>query len=237
MLFVFHGTHTTKIADQTSRLVGQLLKKKPDAQVFYFEEGNVAEQDLDALIEAQGLFVEKHIVVLKQTLGNTESRDVVLPKLEAFKETQNIFVVSEGKLIAEHKRELTKHAEKIEEHNSAESKKETFNVFALGDALGGKDRKGLWTGYTQALMSGAEVESIHGTLHWAIKAMLASSTSGSADEAGEKQFTYNKFKKYAGNFNEGELKEHSRKLIEIYHDARRGKHELGIALERWILSV
>ena len=122
MLFVIHGTHTTKVADQTTRLIGQLLKKKPDAQVFYFEESDVNENDIDALVEAQGLFVEKHIVVLKQTLQKAESRDIVLPKLEQFKDTQNIFIVSEGKLLAEHKKKLTKHAEKIEEHKKESTK-------------------------------------------------------------------------------------------------------------------
>lgn len=237
MLYVFHGTNTTKVADQTSRLVSQLLKKKPDAQVFYFDEGEINETDLDSLVEAQGLFVEKHIVVLKQVLQKAESSEMIIPKLPSFKGTQNIFVVSEGKISAEHKRALTKHAEKIEEHNEGVSKKEVINVFALGDALGSKDKKALWTGYIGALRGGVEVESIHGTLHWAIKAMISSSSSSSPEEAGEKQFTYNKFRRYASNYKEGELVNHSRKLIEIYHDARRGKHDLEIALERWILSV
>lgn len=238
MLYVFHGTHTHKVADQTNKLVAGLLAKKPLAQVFSFEGGMVQESDLDALIEAQGLFVEKHIVVLRQTFEVAESRDVVLARLKRLADTQNIFVISENKLLAEYKKILTKHATKIEEHTQAVKEKEAFNVFALGDALGARNKQALWVGYIQALRAGLEPESIHGTLHWAVKAMLGAANTKSAEEAGQKSsYAYNKFKRYVTNFKKGELVALSRSLITLYHDARRGKTELKTALEQWVLKV
>jgi DNA polymerase III delta subunit len=237
MLFVVHGTNIHKVANQTTRLVEQLLKKKPDAQVFYFEGGNVKENDLDQLIEAQGLFVEKHIVVLKQTLEIADSRDIVFPRLKRFATTQNVFIVSENKLIAEHKKELAKHAEKIEEHKKEVKQKNDFNVFKLGDALGTKNKKALWIGYREALRNGQEPESIHGTLHWAVRGMIASRNASSPEEAGQKQYTYDKFKRYSKAFGEGELEKLSRELITIYHNVRRGEYELKPALERWVLRL
>lgn len=237
MLFVFYGTNTKKVADQASRLVANLLKKKPDAQVFSFEGENMSESDLDELIEAQGLFVEKHVVVIKRAFSVVESRDMVLARLKQFASTPNIFVIIEDKLLAEHKKAFAKHAEKIEEHTQAKVEKIEFNVFALADALGEKNKQRLWTGYIEALRAGNEVESIQGTLHWAVKAMLASAHSESPEEAGQKPYSYNKFKRFAKNFSEEELKGLSRSLISLYHDARRGKVELKTGLERWILTI
>lgn len=237
MLYVYHGTNTTKVSDQASRLVANLLNKKPDAQVFSFEGGNMAEADLDALIEAQGLFVEKHIVVIKRPLVVVESRDIVLARLEQFAKTSNIFVIIEDKLLAEHKKAFTKHAEKIEEHAHTKEEKAFFNVFALADALGERNKQSLWVGYMQALHAGLEAESIHGTLHWAVKAMLACGSASSAEEAGQKPYSFNKFKRFANNFSKEELADLSQSLVVLYHDARRGKHDLKVALERWTLSV
>lgn len=237
MLYVFHGTNTKKVSDHASRLVANLLKKKPDAQVFSFEGGDISESDIDALIEAQGLFVEKHIVVLKQPFVVALSRDLVLARLEQFAMTKNIFVIIEEKLLAEHKKAFAKFAEKIEEHSQLKTDKEPYNVFALADALGTRNKQSLWVIYMGAQRAGLEIESIHGTLHWAIKAMLSASRTNTPEEAGQKQYSYTKFKKYAGNFSPEELVALSRNLVSLYHEARRGKGDLKILLERWILSI
>jgi len=50
-------------------------------------------------------------------------------------------------------------------------------------------------------------------------------------------FVYSKSKKFASNFNEDELDDLPMKLIRISHDARRGKHDFSIALERFILTI
>ncbi len=237
MLYVYYGTDVKKVADQTNKLIANLLKKRPDAQVFSFENKDVDESKLDELIEAQGLFVEKHIVVLKQTFEMADSRDVIIKRLKHFASAPNVFIIAENKLVAEHKKKLKKYASDIKEHNEIKKETNKFNVFSLGDALGARNRQLLWKGYIDALRAGLEVESIHGTLHWAVKSMLSAQNSNSPDEAGQKSFTYNKFKRYSANFKDGELKKLSRELISIYHDARRGKHELKTALERWCLGV
>lgn len=236
MLYVFYGSDTKKVADKAMKLVADLLKKKPDAQVFTFEE-DVSEMHIDELIEARGLFVEKHIVVLKQPFLKEETKNAVLEKLERFAQTENIFIVVEGKLLAPEKKKLEKHAEKIEEHVRKEEVKEYFNVFQLGDALGERNKRELWSGLMRALRAGNEPESLHGTLHWAVRSMLAAGNSGSPEEAGQKPFVYSKFKRYAKNFKEGELSKLSRELITLYHESRRGKYDLETALERWVLAI
>ncbi len=238
MLFVIHGTDNVKVADKTAKLVASLLSKKPDAQVFYFDDGELEEAELDALTGAQGLFVEKHIVVLKQPFINEQAKEVVLKRLPLFKASQNIIVLAEGKLLAADKKKLEKHAEKIEEHEAVKEKAVApFNVFALGDALGVRDKRGLWTLYVQALRAGLEVQSVHGTLHWAVRSLLAAQHAAVPEEAGQKPFMYSKYKRYLANYSTHEVQELSHDLIRLYHDARRGKGDLKVTLERWILTL
>lgn len=237
MLFVFHGSDTKKVADQTSKFVKGLLKKREGAQLFIFEGEQLVVEEVDALIEARGLFVEKHIVVLKQPTAHPEGKEVVFNRLKRFSETENIFVIAEGKLLVPDKKKLEKYAKQVEEHTQKENKKDVFNVFSLGDALGQRSRQELWVGYVQAQRAGLDVESIHGTLHWAVRCMLIASRTGSPQEAGLNSFVYSKNKRYAQNFTQEELRALSRDLISISHDARRGKHDFSTALEHWMLTL
>jgi len=237
MLFVIHGSDTTKVADKTAKLVAGLLKKREGAQVYYFDDGDLMGAELDALIGAQGLFVERHIVVLKQPFAKKETKEIVLDRLQRFKESENVVILAEGKLLATEKKKIEKHAQKVERYDEVKKEEQKFNVFALGDALGKKSKRELWTLYMQALRSGVEVESVHGTLHWTARALLTASNSNSPEEAGQKPFVYQKYRRYGANFKEGELLECSRELIALYHDSRRGRGELKTSLEHWILSL
>lgn len=237
MLYVIHGNNTTKVADQATKLVKGILEKRKGAQLYTFEGENLQVDQLDALIDARGLFVEKHVIVIKQPYIKTEVKNVMFERLKRFSETDNIVVLVEGKILAQDKKKLEKYAHRIEEHALEEKKKDVFNVFTLGDALGRRKKQELWSGYIQAQRAGLELESIHGTLHWAVKAMVIAKKSSSPEESGQKPYTYNKNKTYAKNFKEEELLNLSRDLIEIYHGARRGKYELAVALERWMLRL
>lgn len=237
MLYVYYGTDSKAVSEKAQRLVGGLLKKRPDAQVFHIEQELLEPAHLDELVSAQGLFVERHIVVFTRPFETAAGRDVVLERLPRFAESQNIFVVAEGKLEAAHKKQLKEHAEHVEECVLPTKKENTFNVFALGDALGARDKRSLWLLYQEARHRGDEVEPLHGTLMWALKSMLVASRSHSAEESEQKPFVFNKFKRYARNYTEDELRTLSRELVSLYHDARRGVHDLDTALERWILKV
>jgi DNA polymerase III delta subunit len=237
MLYVFYGNNRKKVADQAQKLVASLLSKKPDAQVFSFEEGESYAGELDALVEAQGLFVERHIILIKQPLQDSENKEYVLSRLEQFAQSSNIVVIVEDALLATDRKKFERHAEKIEEHTEKKTNTEAFNIFQLGDLFGKKNKRELWTTYIQALKSGVEVESVHGTLHWAVRGMLLAQNTDSPEASGQKPFMHSKFKNYAKHFENGELNKRSRELVTLYHDARRGRHDLKIALEHWILSL
>jgi len=237
MLYVFHGSDGATAADKALKLVRGLQLKRPDAQLFTFESDALEPAALDELVEAQGLFVERHIVLIRKPFEVAAIRDLVLERLERLAASANIFVLQEGKVDARHKKVFEKYAERVEEYVEKAATAKSFNIFALGDALGARNRRQLWVAYHEALEHGEAPESIHGTLAWAVRSMLISQNAQSSEEAGQKPFTYNKFSRYGKNYTRVELVSMSHTLVRLYHDARRGVHDLGHALERFVLKV
>ena len=236
MLYVFYGTDTTKVADKAHNLVASLKKRKPDALVFTVEESNFNAGTVDELIDARGLFLEKHIIHIKTSFETVEFQEHILERLPKFASTQNVVVLSLGKVLSEHKKQLEHHAEKIEEHTTSSVKKE-HNVFSVSDALGVRNPRKLWTEYMRARRADVPPQAIHGTLLWAVRGMVAASRSNGATDAGLKPSMYAKFKQQSGRYSEGELRTMLRDLLRLYHDSFRGRHDLDVALERWTLSI
>jgi DNA polymerase III delta subunit len=81
------------------------------------------------------------------------------------------------------------------------------------------------------------VEEVHVNLSWQVRMMLLASQSESAAQAGLKPFVYNKAKAYAKKYSQKELRALSRELVSMHHRVRQGRGELGVALERLILSL
>jgi DNA polymerase III delta subunit len=237
MLFVFHGADTNMVADKTNHLVSKLVQKRPGANVFTFEGADHEVARIDELVEAQGLFVEKHIVVFRRPFENKEGEDMMLSRLERFALSENIFIIEEGVIQARHRKEFEHHAHTIEEHKGKQANRQVFNVFALSDAMGMRDRKRLWTLYMEARRAGVEPESILGTLHWAVRGMLVAGKCDRAEEAGQKEFAFSKAKRFSRGFSRTELVTMSHALLSMYHDAHRGKGTLDADLEHFTLTL
>jgi len=237
MLYVFHGTDTRKAADRANRLVARLRDKRPDAQVFVFEGAAFEDHAVDELVEARGLFVERHIVVFKQPFETSDSGARLLERLERFEVSENIFVITDGALPDPVRTALARHAEQAEEHQAPAVQERAFNVFALGDALAARNKRELWLLYTHARRAGVDAEYILGTLHWAVRGMLLAERSHTAAEAGQKPFVYSKFKRAAARYTHDELIALSHALLAAYHDARSVGPTLDNALERLTLSL
>ena len=58
-----------------------------------------------------------------------------------------------------------------------------------------------------------------------------------AEKSGLKPFVYNKSLRFSKNFEQGDLRKLSSKLISIYHGARRGIIDFDRALEKFILEI
>jgi DNA polymerase III delta subunit len=235
MIYLLHGTGEYEARKKLHELLASLFKKRPDA--LYFHITNEDESSIEEMIGSQGLFEQKYIVVYDHIFSDAEKKKEYVKVLKEFKESPHVFIFLEGKLDAKTKASFEKYAEKVQEFVGKETKKETFNVFSLTDALGRRDRKTLWTLYQKAEQEDVSYEEIHGILFWQIKSLLLAQSAKSASEAGLNPFVFRKSLGFLKNFTELELKDMSARLVRISHDAHRGVCDFGTTLERFILRV
>lgn len=250
MIYLLHGTDTQKSRNKLHELVGVMMKKKPDAGHLRMSDEDFDPSKLDELAGASGLFASKVIVEMDKVLQNKEAKEIILDKIKEIKESENIFIFLEGKLDKKSLEKFEKNSEKIQIFGKEpegrifgvgeEGKNfniNDFNIFAVGDAFGRRDRKGLWVLYQKANRRDIPVEEIHGLISWQARSMLIAMNAKGASDSGLKPFVFQKSSGFARNFKKEELENLSLKLAFIYHDARRGKMELGSALEKFILEV
>ena len=238
MLYVLYGNDTDKVFAKANALVESLLQKKPDASLVKVSNETFEDSHLLEWVHEQGLFAQKCIVQFTRVFEDKGAKEAVLDSLKEIAESPNIFVMIEGTLDAKTLKKLEKHATKVQEFSSTEKAgKQSFNTFALTDALGERNKKQLWVLYNQALMSGSVPEELHGILFWQVKSMLLAECSGSAQASGLKPFVFNKAKRFAKNYTLPELQQLSHDLVTLYHDARRGKGEFETKLEVFLLRV
>lgn len=234
MLYVLYGTDTQKTRLKLQNLLSSLKKKKPNAEFFRLEGEDFSPVQLEEFVYSQGLFEKKYVVVLDKILENVEAKAYMLENTKNVGESENVFILIEEKIDASTLKKLEKVSEKVEEHNAREQR--PYNMFALTDALGERNKKKLWLLYTEALRDGKECEEIHGLFVWQVKSMILASTSANANDAGMKPFPYNKAKGYASNFTREELRALSQKLLDLLYESRRTK-DLGVELERFVLNI
>ncbi len=238
MIYLIYGNSHQKAREKVRALVDAQIVKKPDALSFRITTENWKDTNLAELIQSQGLFVSKYIVVFDHLLREEGSNDTLLEALQELAESPHIFIFLEDELTKEILKKVEKKAEKVQEISEAKKPEaKGFNVFLLTDAFGMRNKKDLWVLYEKAIVSGVEPEEIHGILFWQTKAMLASVQANSPEEAGLKPFVYQKSSRFAKNFKIEELRELSSRLVSIPHDSRRGLIDFGTALERFILGV
>lgn len=112
-----------------------------------------------------------------------------------------------------------------------------FNIFALTDALGARDRKRAWIIYQEALAVGLSAEEVFFKIVWQVKSLLIASRTKSVAETDMKAFPYSKAKGYLKNFKPGELEQLSENLVTGYYKARRGEGEVETLVEKTILGL
>lgn len=112
-----------------------------------------------------------------------------------------------------------------------------FNVFALTDALGARDKKRAWILYQKALTVGLSAEEVFFKIVWQVKAMLIAAKTKNVAETDMKVFPYSKAKSYLKNFKPGELEKLSENLVIGYHQARRGEGEVETLVEKILLAL
>jgi DNA polymerase III delta subunit len=189
-------------------------------------------QVIDAL-GAASLFGGTEWFVFDTPSANEECAEAVADSLLELAESNNVFIILENSLLVAQKKAYEKHAAEMKEFSS--DKVERFNSFALAEALAGKDKRQLWVLLHEAKLAGLREEEVIGMLWWQLKALRLAKLTRTADEAGMKDFPYNKAKRALAKFQEGEVERLAQSLLEVYHDGHAGVRELDLALEEWAL--
>lgn len=238
MFYLLYGTDTEKARVKAQELVAILQKKKPDAELFKLDIDSGNGFRFEEFLNSQGLFERKFIVFGSRVFENKEVKEVLIGKIAEVAASENVFIFLEGKVEKATLGILTKVAEKVQLFEKPGLKKgEPFNMFALADAFGGRDRKGLWVLYQKALREDASGEELIGILFWQIKSMLVAREANNAEEAGLSPFVFQKSKRYNRNFKDGEVEGFAALILGLYHEAHRGEVDMETGLERFVLSV
>lgn len=208
-MYVIVGTDATLRGNARRKL----LKKK---QAEEFAWSDVEPERLAMLASTPALLGDSQAFLLVGALSDAQKGEDFVAMAGGLMESPHTFIFEEEKLLKGPTTKLEKAGVTVTVLAQGE-KKETFNVFALANALGNRDRKQFWLLLTKAAHTGVAPENIAGVLHWKVRDMLA--------------------KGAAGKYSKEELTGLSRELMELYHDSHRGRGELSLLLERFALTL
>ncbi len=235
MLAIFYGTDRDKVNDAAAKRLGAFLKTNKEAEVFALGDENFSESELERLIGSVGLFTGAHAVIVPYLLAHEEYGETLADHLASLAESENLFILKEGKLLVANKKLVEKHANESKEFTEKEKvEKKPFQIFDLANSLGMRDKKNLWLGYQKALSEGVAPEEVHSILMWQMKTMLQV-LAGATDDI--KPYVLGKAKTYLTKYSPTEAKDLSFKLISLSHDSKRGLVDFGKGLEKIILSL
>lgn len=233
MLHVFLGNDTITVRQAATAFV---TSKAADPQsVTRVDSDTYAVGIFNDLAGATSLFGGETLYLIDTPSLNKEFFAEVLESLPQLAESANTFVIIEEAMLAPEKKKFAKYAESIEEFKKPAA--ERFNAFAMADSLAKKDKRLLWVDLMKAKQQGLSAEEIIGTLWWQLKCMELAKRTGSASEAGMKDFPYNKAKRALCNFKDGEVEALSDRLLSVYHDGHGGIVDIDLALEKWVLTI
>lgn len=154
---------------------------------------------------------------------------------------QNLIILNEiGELKKEEREELTEKlknsATKVLWFEREIKKVLEFNLFALTDALGARDRANTWLIYQRALLAGVSAEEMFWKLVWQVKNMLLVSAGGEIKSL--KPFVIQKAKQFSVNFSRLELANLSSKLVSLWHETKREENrDFALELESLLLAI
>lgn len=239
MLHVILGGSPEERSLALEQLMQKLSATYPNNEVIRWNADQFVSESVTALIPAEGLFAEVYCVILDQIALKEEGKMFHVEFAHALHASTNIFVILERSVPAPVTSSWKKAGIDPQKISLPVSQKPDLTIFDLGDAIGARDRKLLWTKYETVRRKGSAPEEIHGTLFWALKGLLVAKQVKNEEEAGScgiKPYSYKKFLTGSRKFSFVELEEYSWQLIELYTRAREPGGDLSIALEEWVLN-
>jgi len=238
MIYLIQGSDTFKTRDKYDSLIASLLARKLDSFAWKIDGENWNEETFKELIVSQDLFAKKYIVGCDHLLADKKSREIVLERLSEMKESANIFIILESELEAEASKIVHKYAEKDLSFDKKLGEKKSFNIFALTDALGERNRKRLWVLYQEALRADLSAEEVFWKFQWLVKHLLFFKVAKNPATSELKEgFAKKKILGFGKNYTKEELEKMSSELVDLFHRVRGGEGEMETELEKWVFGV
>jgi len=183
-----------------------------------FEMSDVSweKERFENLAKSASLFAPRQLIILENILENPETKDFILDKLDDLKNSENVFVFLEKKVIKDIVNKFNKYSEEVKEFTLPKGREEKANVFAITYPLEKRDKKNMWLEFQKLKETDTSPEALSGILFWKIKDMLLKGNSK--------------------NWSETELKNLSSKLVSLHHDAHRGLVDFPTGLEKFIID-
>lgn len=238
MIYLIQGSDSIRTRHKYDALIDSLLMRKLDSVAWKIDSENFNEEKFRELIVSQDLFVNKYIVGCDHLVGDKNSQDFILSNLEQIKGSANIFIILEDALEEKILKQVKKFAEKDLSYDKKIGEERKFNIFALTDALGERNRKKLWVLYQEALRADLDPEKeIYWRLEWMVKHLLFFKKAKSPAESDLKGFARSKIQNYTKNYSTEELEDLFGKLVRLFHSVRRSETEMEVGLERIIFEI
>jgi DNA polymerase III delta subunit len=213
MLYAIYGSDGEKVRVEARKFIEVARSREPNLAFVRITPDTWDASVVSGYLEAQGLFVEKVLVVLDGVLEG-ETKDEAFSLLKECGSSHNVFLVIAGALSKTTLTKLEKHATKTYSFDQkTDSKKEEWNIFALGNAWERGDTCAAWVLYRDARARGMEPEVLAGILHATMRRGI---------EKGGRTRPRDAYMSAA------------RELTNIYHAARQGVWELDVALEHFL---
>jgi hypothetical protein len=193
-------------------------KRKNGFSVESFEADTFILESFEQLISSGGLFNETFAVIVYYSEKFNEIGEI-LERIK--KEDVNVLMVEHKAPVFDKKFEKhfkEKHFEKTEPVDDVSKK-----VFALGDALGEKNKKNTWLLYRKLIEGGLDpLQNIYSPLVWGLHNVVMVQNNPQKSH-GMKPYPLQKAKKTAQNYSKEEIVDLLEKLLFLYNDRTEGR--------------
>jgi hypothetical protein len=216
MIYLFHGSDAAAARAKAFAWVRAAREKAPDAAYIRLSSGDLSESALRDALASQGLFFARSLVLLDDPFAESGSGELVLSMLDELTASENPVAILAPKLLAARAKKLEAKAAKAFASDAKEKKPARGFNGALVNALASKDGKALWKEIVKAERLGDAPEMTHGLLHWKARDLMQKGSPAWGRDGARRL---------------------SRDLIELLSDSRSGSLPLGLALERFALTL
>jgi DNA polymerase III delta subunit len=230
MLYIYYGSDTNKIREKAIRVA-----KEHSKSVERIDSDTFSKNCIEDAVQAASLFGDSATYIIDTPTANPELWESLLDNIQSIYHSNKLFIVIEEEFPVATLKKNQAFVSKVEVFKK--NKSTPFNIFTLADALLRKDKKNLWLLYCESLRCGHTPEEVIGTIWWQLKILRTAAITSNFEEAGVKEYPYNKAKRSLSNFSTNEINTLMFNLLLVYHQGHSGEKDIAIGLEEWVLQV